>query len=82
MSDEHGLTKAAARKIVDTIFAAIGDAAAKEDDVALNGFGKFRVKATAAHDGRYPMTGGRITIEASRKLTFAPAKAVKNKLNG
>jgi DNA-binding protein HU-beta len=46
------------------------------------GFGKFRVKATPAREGRNPATGGTIKIAAAKKLAFAPAKAVKDALNG
>lgn len=78
----NGLTKADARKIVDGIFEEIAAAAANGDEVSLNGFGKFKVKATPAREGRNPSTGATIQIAASKKLTFAPAKAVKDKLNG
>lgn len=78
----HDLTKAAARELVDAIFVAIADAAAKGDEIALNGFGKFKVKETAAREGRNPSTGATIQIAAAKKLTFTPAKAVKDKLNG
>lgn len=78
----EGLTKADARKIVDAAFAAIADAAAKGEEISLNGFGKFKVKDTPAREGRNPSTGATIQIAASRKLTFTPAKAVKDKING
>jgi DNA-binding protein HU-beta len=78
----HDVSKAEARKIVDGVIAAIADAAAKGDEVALNGFGKFKVKDSPARLGRNPSTGERIDIAASRKLTFAPAKTPKDRLNG
>ncbi|MCW1381892.1 HU family DNA-binding protein [Novosphingobium sp. KCTC 2891] len=78
----EGLTKADARKLVDAVFAAIADAAAKGDEVSLNAFGKFKIKESPAREGRNPSTGATIQIAASRKLTFAPAKAVKDKING
>lgn len=78
----NGLTKADARKLVDGVFTAIADAAAKGEEVSLNGFGKFKVKEAPAREGRNPSTGATIQIAASRKLTFAAAKAVKDKLNG
>lgn len=77
----HGLTKADARKIVDAVFEAVADAAAKGDEVSLNGFGKFKVKQTAAREGRNPANGQTIQIAASKKLGFAPAKAIKDRLN-
>ncbi|WP_313802570.1 HU family DNA-binding protein [Sphingobium sp.] len=81
IASAHGVSKSDARKIVDTVFAAIGDAAAKGDEVSLNGFGKFKVKDNPAREGRNPATGEAISIKASRKLVFAPAKGVKDKLN-
>lgn len=78
----NGLTKTDARKLVDGVFAAIADAVAKGDEIAINGFGKFKIKDTPAREGRNPSTGATIQIAASKKLTFAPAKAIKDKLNG
>ncbi|MFD1104675.1 HU family DNA-binding protein [Sphingobium olei] len=82
LASQTGTTKADARKAVDLVFAAIADAAAKGDEVSLNGFGKFKVKDVPARDGRNPATRETIKIPASRKLTFTVAKAVKDKLNG
>lgn len=82
IAEANGLTKTDARKVVDGVFAAIADAAAKGDEIAINGFGKFKVKVTPERDGRNPSTGATIKIAASKKLTFAPAKAVKDRLNG
>lgn len=79
---ENGLTKADARKVVDGVFAAIAEAAGKGEEVSLNGFGKFKVKDTPAREGRNPSTGATIQIAAAKKLTFSPAKAIKDKLNG
>jgi len=74
--------KADARKIVDAVFTAIAEAAAKGEEISLNGFGKFKVKDSPEREGRNPATGEAMTIKASKKLTFTPAKAVKDKLNG
>lgn len=81
LAADHGISKADARKLVDAVFTAIGDAAAKGEEISLNGFGKFKVKDTPAREGRNPSTGATIQIAAARKLAFAPAKAVKDKLN-
>ena len=82
LASQTGTTKADARKAVDLVFAAIADAAAKGEEVSLNGFGKFKIKDVPARDGRNPATRETIKIPASRKLTFTVAKAVKDKLNG
>lgn len=78
----NGLTKADAKKLVDTVFATIAEAAAAGEEVSLAGFGKFKVKQSEAREGRNPATGATIQIPASRKLGFAAAKAIKDKLNG
>ncbi|WP_285018848.1 HU family DNA-binding protein [Novosphingobium sp. fls2-241-R2A-195] len=82
IANDHGITKTDARKIVDAVFEAIGSAAAKGEEVSLNGFGKFKVKHSPEREGRNPATGEAMTIKASKKLTFTVAKAVKDKLNG
>lgn len=82
LAADHGTTKADARKLVDAVFVAIADAAANGDEISLNGFGKFKVKDSPAREGRNPSTGETIKIAASKKLTFSPAKAVKDKING
>ena len=81
IAGDNGLSKTDARKLVDQVFAAIAEAAAGGDEIALNGFGKFKVKETPAREGRNPSTGATIQIAAAKKLTFTPAKAVKDKLN-
>jgi DNA-binding protein HU-beta len=58
------------------------EAARAGAETSIPGFGKFKVKDTPARDGRNPATGGTIKIAASRKLSFAPAKPVKDALNG
>ena len=78
----HGLSKADAKKVIDSVFTAIGNAAANGDEVSLNGFGKFKVKSSPERAGRNPATGDTITIKASRKLAFTPAQGIKDKLNG
>lgn len=82
LASQTSTTKADARKAVDLVFAAIADAAAKGEEVSLNGFGKFKVKDVPAREGRNPSNGETIKIAASRKLTFTVAKAVKDKING
>ncbi len=77
-----GIEKSQARKAVEAMISAITTSAKSGDSVALNGFGQFKVKDTPARQGRNPATGETIDIAAAKKLTFAPAKAVKDLLNG
>lgn len=82
IAEGQGLTKADARKVVDAVFATIADSAVQGEEISLSGFGKFKVKESAAREGRNPATGATIQIAASKKLGFTPAKAVKDLLNG
>jgi DNA-binding protein HU-beta len=78
----HDLSRVDARRLVEAVIDAIVGAAAWGEDVSLSGFGKFKVKESAAREGRNPATGETIQIAASKKLAFTPAKAVKDRLNG
>jgi DNA-binding protein HU-beta len=75
------ISKADAKRLVETVFSAIADAAASGTEVSIAGFGKFKVKDNPAREGRNPSNGETIQIAASRKLGFSAAKAVKDKLN-
>ncbi len=77
-----GLSKAEGKKAVDAVFAAIAEAAAKGDEVAVSGFGKFKVSTSAAREGRNPATGETMQIASKKKLGFSAAKAIKDRLNG
>ncbi|MBW0150488.1 HU family DNA-binding protein [Phenylobacterium sp.] len=76
------LTKAQAKQIVDGVFAAIRDAAISGEEVSLPGFGKFKVQNKPARTGRNPQTGEAVQIAASKKVSFQPAKALKDAVNG
>lgn len=81
IATDNNLTKAQAKNIVDSVFKQIADAAGSGAETSLPGFGKFKLKETPARDGRNPSTGATIKIAASKKLTFTPAKAIKDALN-
>lgn len=78
---EQNLTKAQAKTIVEAVFKEITNAAASGAETSIPGFGKFKVKDTPAREGRNPATGASIQIAASKKLTFTPAKTIKDALN-
>jgi DNA-binding protein HU-beta len=82
IASDQGLTKAQAKTIVDSVFKLIADAAVSGGETNIAGFGKFKVKDKPAREARNPATGATIKVAASKKLTFVPAKAVKDALNG
>lgn len=82
IASKQNLSKAQAKLVVESVFKQISDAAHAGAESSIPGFGKFKVKDTPAREGRNPSTGATIKIAASKKLSFAPAKAVKDALSG
>ena len=80
LAGKTGMDKAGVKKALEAMIAAIGGAAEAGEDVALPGFGQFKVKETSARQSRNPSTGAPMEIAASRKLSFVPAKAIKDAL--
>ena len=78
---DHGLTKANAKALVEAVLKAITEGVVAGAEVSLPGFGKFKVKESPAREGRNPQSGETIQIAAAKKLSFVPAKAVKDALN-
>ena len=70
----NSITKADAKKVVETVFEVIAGAAAKGDEVSVNGFGKFKVKESAAREGRNPSTGATIKVPAKTVVKFKVTK--------
>ena len=79
MATAAGVDPSSAKKAVDAVFAGIVEAAKKGEEVNLPSFGKFKVKVSAARQGRNPHTGETIEIAASREFGFSPAKQVKDR---
>lgn len=80
VAQSTGMAKDGVKKVVDAFTQALRDAAVKGDDIAIPGFGQFKVKDTPARTGRNPATGEAMEIGASRKLSYVPAKAIKDAL--
>ena len=75
------LRKSEASKAVDAVFDSIESALKGGDEVRLVGFGTFSVAARAASEGRYPRTGEKIKIAASKQAKFKPGKKLRDSLN-
>ena len=76
-----GLSKLAARKTVDGVFAVIGDALADGEEVRIAGFGTFGTRSRPARTGRNPRTGEAVSISASTSPTFKAGKSLKDAVN-
>lgn len=70
-------TKVAAQRAVEAVFDTITKTMGRGEDVAVTGFGTFRVAKRAARQGRNPKTGATIQIPASTKPKFRAGKVLK-----
>lgn len=70
-------TKAAAERAVEAVFDSIVKTLGHGEEVAIAGFGTFRVAKRAAREGRNPKTGEKIQIKASIKPKFRAGKLLK-----
>ena len=81
IAGQHSMDRKQAKQVVEAVFAAVVQTAMKGEEVSVSGFGKFKVASRDARQGRNPATGESIQIAASKKLSFTPAKQVKDAMN-
>ena len=72
-----GGTKRAAAEAVETVFDEIAKSLSKGEEVAIAGFGSFRVAKRAGRKGINPRTGQKIQIPAMKVPKFRPSKTLK-----
>lgn len=77
VAGEAEITKAAAAKAIDSVFATIVDAVSKGDSVTLVGFGSFKGVARAAREGKNPKTGEKLKIAATTSPKFTAGATFK-----
>jgi DNA-binding protein HU-beta len=72
IAKDAGLTKADAKRALESFVGTTTKALKKGDRVALVGFGSFSVSKRAARKGRNPQTGAEIKIAAKKVVKFKP----------
>lgn len=70
-------TKKQGGEVVEAVFDTIVKTLSRGEEVAITGFGTFRVVKRAARMGRNPKTGESIQIAASTKPKFRAGKLLK-----
>lgn len=81
LAKETGLTKADVEKVFNGTFNLFKDELAKGNNVAVAGFGTFKISNRAARTGRNPQTGETIKIAASKSVGFKAGSALKEVVN-
>lgn len=77
VSKKAQLSESQSGVVVNAVFDSIQDALAGGDEVAITGFGTFRISERGAREGRNPQTGERITIPSRRSPSFKPGTQLK-----
>lgn len=81
IATQAGLSQAQATAALQAVETGVINTLANGDEVALVGFGTFKVNNRAARTGRNPKTGEELQIAASKVPTFKAGKAFKEALN-
>ena len=76
------ISKASAGRALDSLINSVTTELASGGDVALVGFGTYKVNDRAARTGRNPQTGAEIQISAAKVPAFKAGKALKDAVNG
>ena len=82
LATETSLSMGQASDVVDAVFSAITDALARDESVAIPGFGTFSTKTRGARQGRNPRTGESIAIAASKAPSFKAGKTLRDAVRG
>ena len=80
IATEAGITKAQAKKALESMTDSVASTLASGGRVSLVGFGTFSVSKRAAREGRNPQTGKTISIAAKNVAKFKPGAELSAKL--
>jgi DNA-binding protein HU-beta len=80
MAEDAGISKAAAKKALDSFTDNVTNALANGGRVSLVGFGTFSTSERSAREGRNPQTGKKIQIPAKTVAKFKAGSELSGKL--
>lgn len=81
IASKVNVKKKEAETVVNGFIEVVTEALKNGEDVQVTGFGSFKVKERAAHEGRNPRTKETMLFPASKKASFSPSKALKETVN-
>lgn len=81
IADDANLSKADAKRALESVTSNVTDALKKGEKVALIGFGTFSISARSARTGRNPQTGATIEIKAKNVAKFKAGAALTDAVN-
>lgn len=81
IANDAEISQIEASKVFDAIFILFAEELENGNEVAVPGFGTFKLVASKERKGRNPKTGEEVTIKASKKVSFKVAKGLKEVVN-
>ena len=81
MASDAGVSKAAAKKALESFLGNVSGALKGGNRVSLVGFGSWSVTRRAARDGRNPQTGATIKIAAKNVVKFKAGAELSSSVN-
>ncbi len=79
--EKVGFSKKDVAAVIEDIFECVKGTLERGEKVKISGFGNFSVREKRARRGRNPQTGGEITIEERRVMTFKASQILKKSIN-
>jgi len=81
MAEDAGITKAAAKKALESFLGNVEGSLKGGNRVSLVGFGSWSVSKRAAREGRNPQTGKTINIAAKNVVKFKAGADLSKSVN-
>ncbi len=81
MAEDAGISKAAAKKALESFLSNVESSLKKEERVSLVGFGSWSVSRRSAREGRNPQTGKTIKIAAKNVVKFKAGSDLQKAVN-
>ena len=81
MAADAGVSKAAAKKAIESFLGNVGSTLKGGGRVSLVGFGSWSVSKRAAREGRNPQTGATIKIAAKNVVKFKAGAELSSSVN-
>ena len=81
MAEDAGVTKAAAKKALESFLGNVQASLKNGNRVSLVGFGSWSVTRRAAREGRNPQTGKTIQIAAKNVVKFKAGSDLQTSVN-
>ncbi|GLB51827.1 DNA-binding protein [Neptunitalea chrysea] len=81
MAADAGITKAAAKKSLESFLGNVEKTLKEGGKISLVGFGSWSVSERAAREGRNPQTGATIQIAAKKVVKFKAGAELSDAIN-